>query len=100
MHQTDNRYLLIKSWGFGFYSDVIAVLGSLLLAEITHRTPVVHWGKNSLFGSFENFLSRSLLSVSTTFPVKRISFLPNGTVKIWRKKTFRSGAVNTPEWIL
>lgn len=55
MHQTDNRYLLIKSWGFGFYSDVIAVLGSLLLAEITHRTPVVHWGKNSLFGSFENF---------------------------------------------
>ncbi|MGE0372912.1 MAG: O-fucosyltransferase family protein [Gammaproteobacteria bacterium] len=55
MHQTDNRYILIKSWGFGFYSDVIAVLGSLLLAEITNRTPIVYWGKNSLFGSFENF---------------------------------------------
>lgn len=44
------RYLVIKSWGFGFWSDISQVLGSLFLAEITGRTPVVHWGKNSLFG--------------------------------------------------
>jgi len=43
------RYLLIKAWGFGFWSDVSHVLGALLLAEITGRTPVTHWGKNSLF---------------------------------------------------
>lgn len=43
------RYLLIKAWGFGFWSDVSHVLGSLLLAEITGRTPVTHWGRNSLF---------------------------------------------------
>ena len=43
------RYLLIKAWGFGFWSDVNHVLGALLLAELTERVPVVHWGSNSLF---------------------------------------------------
>ena len=43
------RYLLIKAWGFGFCSDLDHVLGSLLLAEITGRTPVIHWGQGSLF---------------------------------------------------
>jgi len=42
-------FILIKSWGFGFWSDVDHVLGQLLLAEITGRTPVVHWGENSRF---------------------------------------------------
>ncbi len=44
------KYLIIKSWGCGFWSDVSQVLGALLLAEVTGRTPVVHWGRNSLFG--------------------------------------------------
>ncbi len=44
------RFLLIKAWGYGFWSDVSHVLGQLLLAEITGRIPVVHWGTNSLFG--------------------------------------------------
>lgn len=44
------KYLVIKSWGFGFWSDVSQVLGALLLAECTSRIPVVHWGSNSLFG--------------------------------------------------
>ncbi|MGB8078567.1 MAG: hypothetical protein WCF09_11900, partial [Gallionella sp.] len=35
------RFLLIKAWGYGFWSDVSHVLGQLLLAEITGRTPVV-----------------------------------------------------------
>lgn len=43
------RFLLIKAWGYGFCSDVDHVLGCLLLAEITGRTPVTHWGANSLF---------------------------------------------------
>lgn len=41
--------LVIKAWGFGFWADVDHVLSGLLLAEITGRTPVVHWGANSLF---------------------------------------------------
>ena len=43
-------YLLIKAWGCGFWSDVSHVLGALLLAEITGRIPVTHWGQGSLFG--------------------------------------------------
>jgi len=43
------RFLLIKAWGYGFWSDVSHVLGCLLLAEMTDRVPVTHWGSNSLF---------------------------------------------------
>ncbi len=43
------RYLVSKAWGFGFFSDVFVTLSHLLLAELTGRTPVVHWGANSLF---------------------------------------------------
>jgi hypothetical protein len=43
------RYLLIKSWGKGFWSDVDHVLGGLLAAEMTRRMPIVHWGSNCLF---------------------------------------------------
>ena len=55
------RFLLIKAWGYGFWSDVNHVLGQLLVAEITGRIPVVHWGSNSLFSddpalnAFETF---------------------------------------------
>lgn len=44
------RYLLIRSWGQGFWADVDHVLGQLAVAEIVGRTPVVHWGDNSLYG--------------------------------------------------
>ncbi|MDP1683399.1 MAG: SEC-C metal-binding domain-containing protein [Burkholderiales bacterium] len=44
------KFLLIKAWGYGFWSDVSHVLGQLLVAELTGRIPIVHWGKNSLFG--------------------------------------------------
>jgi protein O-GlcNAc transferase len=47
--RASQQFLLIKAWGFGFWSDVSHVLGCLLLAEITGRTPVTHWGRNSLF---------------------------------------------------
>ena len=43
-------YLLIKAWGYGFWSDVYHVLGQLYLAELTGRVPVIAWGRNSLFG--------------------------------------------------
>ncbi|MBT5108085.1 MAG: hypothetical protein HOM25_05355 [Rhodospirillaceae bacterium] len=46
----EERFLLIKAWGQGFWSDVSHVIGQLLLAEITGRTPVVDWGGNSRFG--------------------------------------------------
>ena len=45
----EDRFLLIKAWGFGFWSDMNHVFGNLLLAEIEGRIPVTHWGRNSLF---------------------------------------------------
>ena len=55
------KFLLIKAWGYGFWSDVNHLLGQCLLAEMTGRTPVAYWGGNSLFSddpsgnAFENF---------------------------------------------
>jgi protein O-GlcNAc transferase len=43
------RFLLTRSWGFGFWADVNQVLGAMLLAEMTARIPVTFWGRNSLF---------------------------------------------------
>jgi len=43
------RFLVIREWGFGFWSDVSHVLGALLLAEATGRIPVTWWGSQSLF---------------------------------------------------
>ena len=50
-HRGFPHTLLIKAWGYGFWSDLDHVLGSLLLAELTGRTPIVYWGSNSLFRS-------------------------------------------------
>ncbi len=41
--------LVIRSWRRGFWSDVDHVLSSLLAAEVAGRTPIVHWGAESLF---------------------------------------------------
>jgi hypothetical protein len=45
----DDRYLLIKAWGCGFWSDVHHIITQLLLAELTQRKPVVLWGTNSIY---------------------------------------------------
>jgi hypothetical protein len=43
-------FLLMKSWGYGFGSDLTVLLGQLMLCDLTGRVPVVHWGRNCLFG--------------------------------------------------
>ncbi|AIQ14170.1 O-fucosyltransferase family protein [Paenibacillus durus] len=56
-----NRFLLIKPWGYSIWADVDHVVGQLLIAEITDRTPIVYWGMDSLYSesvtknSFELF---------------------------------------------
>ena len=47
------RYLLIKPWGQGFWAEVSHVLGCLLLAEATGRTPVTLWGRGCIFAAGE-----------------------------------------------
>lgn len=46
----NEKFLLIKSWGCGFWSDIDHVMGQLLVAELTNRVPIVYWGTNSLYG--------------------------------------------------
>ena len=43
------RFLLIKSLGYGFLTEIFHLLGGLLLAEITNRQPCVLWGDNTPF---------------------------------------------------
>jgi hypothetical protein len=47
--ERENRYLLIKSWGYGFWSEVHHLLIQLLLAELNQRIPIILWGRNCLF---------------------------------------------------
>jgi protein O-GlcNAc transferase len=52
------KYLIIKSWGTGYWSDIDNLLGNLLLAEITGRVPVIDWSSGSLFrgdGDLDSF---------------------------------------------
>jgi protein O-GlcNAc transferase len=112
------RYLVIKSWGSGFWSDVTQVLGSLLLAEITDRIPVTHWGKNSLFSggstrdAFELYFEPvSEISLEDVVRVDRATFFPakwnrenlvDGEVGKWAGNGSRAAAIyflNRPEAI-
>ncbi len=45
----EKRYVVIKPWGYGLWSDVDHVLGQLLLAEMTGRIPVTDWGAASRY---------------------------------------------------
>lgn len=47
--RSDQRYLVIREWGAGFWSDVDHVVSGILLARLTERTPIVWWGRTSLF---------------------------------------------------
>lgn len=60
------RYLVIREWGFGFWSDISHMLGALLLAEATGRIPVTWWGSQSLFsdGGDEDAFQRYFQPVS------------------------------------
>ncbi|MFQ5509902.1 MAG: hypothetical protein ACE5FN_11295 [Leptospirillia bacterium] len=90
------RYLVSKAWGYGFWSDVSHLLGSMLLAEICDRTPVVHWGANSLFGdgSDTDAFTRFFAPISDV----RISDLAGSNLKIhpskWKEANLTAGEVN------
>lgn len=71
----EGKFLLIKAWGYGFWSDVHHVATQLLLAELTHRKPIVLWGKNCLFNSEPNsnaytrYFQHELLSSLDDVPI-------------------------------
>ena len=116
--QRGDRYLLIKGWGFGFWADMAHVAGSLLLAEITGRIPLVYWGPESLFSdkserdAFGHYFEPvSGASLEQLVRIPNASFFPprwhagnltQSGVSKWEGKGSRAGAVfflNRPETI-
>jgi hypothetical protein len=63
-NSTQKKYLLIKAWGYGFWSEIHYLLNLLLIAEFLNRTPIVLWGKNCLYrnmtdiDAFEHFFQK------------------------------------------
>jgi hypothetical protein len=112
------RYLLIRNWGFGFWADMVQVLGSLLLAEITGRIPLVYWGPDSRFSdkSERDAFTRYFEPVSTV-TLQQLVRLPNASffpprwnagnltqtgISKWEGRGSRAGAVyflNRPETV-
>jgi hypothetical protein len=45
----NDRFLLIKAFGWGFWADMDHLIGQLLAAELSGRIPIVYWGTNSLY---------------------------------------------------
>ncbi len=69
-----DRFLLIKSWGCGFWSDVDHVMGQLLAAELTDRIPVVYWGTNNLYSeSFKGNAFESYFEPISGYTVKDLN---------------------------
>jgi hypothetical protein len=101
-----SKYLFIRSWGHGFWSDVHHVLGQLLVAELTHRIPIVWWGENSLFrdGSganafplyFDAFTDKGMpaeLSDLSTYPSKwNVGNLFGTDINLWHGMDSRVAA--------
>jgi len=89
-------YLLIKAWGFGFWSDIDHVLGQLLLSEITGRIPVVHWGENSRFrdsgtsNAFECFFEPVSRCSIEDLQSPSMSYYPQK----WTEKNLKAGEVD------
>jgi hypothetical protein len=46
---SNERFLVIKAWGAGFWSDMDDLQTKLMLAEVANRQPVVYWGSNSRY---------------------------------------------------
>ena len=114
-HPATARYLVIREWGFGFWADIAHVLGSLLLAEVTGRTPVTWWGGASLFGDggdrdafqlyFQPVSNVALkdLPAADFFPPRwNKADLKKSGISKWEGKGSRAGAIyflNRPETV-
>lgn len=83
LHDKSDRYLMIKGWGAGFWSDFSHALGGLLLSELCNRTPIIYWGQNCRYGksadgdSFgDYFVNDTLKHLKTLHNMSNISLFP------------------------
>lgn len=74
------KYILIKSWGYGFWSDVHHVINQILIAELTKRTPIILWGDNCLFNNtpstnaFERYFTQEFCATLDDVPITATIF--------------------------
>jgi len=97
---TADRFLLIKSWGCGFWSDVDHVMGQLLAAELTNRIPVVYWGTNSLYSeSFKGNAFELYFEPVSNYTVEEL-IQPGFTYypPIWNEKNLKVEDLDKVAW--
>ena len=93
--------MIAKSWGAGFWSDISHVLGCLLLAEITGRIPVIHWGKNCLYGEgSQQDVFRNYFEPPSSATLDHILEIPGTTFfpPKWRRGNLADENVAEREW--
>ena len=59
INNENKKYLIIKAWGYGFWSDVHHVINNLFLAELLGAKACIIWGDNSLYKDDNNIDSFS-----------------------------------------
>lgn len=77
------RFHLIKSWGYSIWAEIDHIVSQLLVAELTGRIPVVHWGMDSLYSkslttnSFEIFFEPISKYTSSDVVKPSFSYFPS-----------------------
>jgi len=96
-----DRFLLIKSWGCGFWSDVDHVMGQLLAAELTRRIPVIYWGPNSLYAeSFQSNAFDLFFMPVSNYTVRDIAWESNTYYPpIWNSKNIMIEDIDKITWL-
>jgi hypothetical protein len=95
-----DRFLLIKSWGCGFWSDVDHVMGQLLAAELTNRIPIVYWGPNSLYAeSFQTNAFELYFEPVSNYSIRDIAW-PGYTYypPVWNSKNIMVEDLDKITW--
>lgn len=94
-----SQFLLIKAWGHGFWSDMNHVFGCLLLAEITSRIPVTHWGQNSLYTSGKDCDAfRVYFEPASTFELADLQTIDGATLFPTKWTTEKLPLENHQKW--
>ncbi len=93
------RYLLINAWGGEMGTELLYLMQQLLLAEMTHRIPIVYWGSTCLYNDdpsvdcYGNFFKPlNGLDLGELYPLQGQAF-----PKLWRARAL-SDAGQVSRW--
>lgn len=77
--EIEPRYHVAKAWGFGFGSEMTALMGQAYLAEAIGRELIVHWGSNFLYrpSPGKNCVFHHFFEAFNTHSISDVSLLLN-----------------------